>query len=263
MGSKLHRRGPAKVFAGPMLVLALTAAAAYAAVGPVPGHGRERRGEGEPLPATPTPATVRIAAAGSSVVRITEHPPLVSTRTTTRFAVAAVDGTNLSCALDRRAPRPCPGAILYRGLGSGDHLFTVTAKRPGRALARASFAWTVLEPKPFKVSTGPGAIGPLFPGSPPSTIPVVVTNPNEVAITITALTVTASGGPAGCTPADNLALTAPALTSGRLRVPAHGSVSLPTASVAAPTIELRDLDHDQDPCQGANFDLTFSGSGGA
>jgi hypothetical protein len=90
----------------------------------------------------------------------------------------------------------------------------------------------------------------------------VITNPNPVPITVTALRVSAGGGAPGCAPADNLALTAPALAGGKLRVATHGSVSLPTATVAAPTIALLELPVPQDACKGANFDLAFSGSAG-
>jgi hypothetical protein len=88
----------------------------------------------------------------------------------------------------------------------------------------------------------------------------VIFNPNPVPITITSLRVSAGGGAPGCAPADNLALTVPALASGRLRIAAHGSVSLPTGTVAAPTIALIELPVPQDACKNANFALTFSGS---
>ena len=152
--------------------------------------------------------------------------------------------------------------MLYRGVGVGQHTFYVAAVSRQRTLARTSYSWLVLEPKPFTVSPQPEAIGPLYPGAAPSPIPVVISNPNPVPITITSLRVTAGGGAPGCSPADNVTLTAPALAGGKLRIAAHGSVSLPSAAAEAPTIALRELPVPQDACKNANFDLAFSGSAG-
>jgi hypothetical protein len=254
----LHRKRPAaKLAAGLALALALTAAASYAAVRPRAAHGPERHA---PAPTSTSP-TMPIATPGSAALRIQAHPPAISTRSTARFRVAAAGEPTLRCRLDRRAPTECEAAVTYHGVGTGPHTFYVQAQRRGRAFAHASFEWTVLEPKPFTVAPQLDGIGPLYPGSAPSPIPVVLYNPNPIAITVTALRVTATGGPAGCAPAANLSLTAPAL--GKLQIPAHGSVSLPSATVAAPTIALRELGVDQDACKGANFNLAFSGSAGA
>jgi hypothetical protein len=245
----------AKAVAGTALVLMLAAAASYAAV----GHGHERHSPSAPATTPSGP----IVAPGSAALRIQGHPPLISTRSTARFRVEAAGGPILRCRIDKRPPRGCEDSVTYRGLSFGPHSFFVQAVRRGRTVAHAVYGWTVLEPKPFTVSPRLDTIGPLFPGTAPTAIPVVVTNPNPIAITVTALRVSAGGGAAGCDPATNLTLTAPALGTGRLRVPAHGSISLPSATVAAPTIALRELPVNQDACQNAGFELSFSGSAGA
>lgn len=249
----------ARLAAGLALALALTAAVSYAAVRP--GHGHERRRHDPATPATtaPTPLVTPTDAA----LRIPVHPPAISTRTLARFRLVASGEPTLRCRLDKRALQECGTAVTYRKIAVGPHTFYVQAQRRGRTFAHATFAWTVLEPKPFTVEPQLGGIGPLYPGAAPSPIPVVLSNPNPVAITVTALRVSAGGGPSGCDAGANLELTAPALGAGNLQIAAHGSVSLPSATVAAPTIALRELDANQDACKGADFNLSFAGSAGA
>lgn len=251
-----------RIAIGTLLALMLAAAAAYAASSRGGAHGKERH---EPAGKRHEPGTTTdpVATQGSGALRIPGHPAAISTQSTVRFRIEAIGEPALRCRLDKRAAQVCDETpVLYRGIGVGPHIFLVEALRRGRVAARADFSWTVLEPKPFTISPRPDAIGPLYPGDPASPIAVVITNPNPVPITITALKVTATGGAAGCAPADNLSLATPALASGRLRVSARGSVSLPTAKVAAPTIALRELPVNQDACKNASFNLAFSGSAG-
>jgi hypothetical protein len=252
------KRPAARLAAGLALVLALTAAASYAAVRPGAGHGPERHAPGGPATSPPAP----IVAPGTAALRIPRHPPAISTHSTARFRVDAAGEPTLRCRLDQRALKECDVTPTYPGLGIGTHTFYVQAQRGGRVFAHASYSWTILEPKPFTVAPLSG-IGPLYPGAAARAIPVIVSNPNPIAITVTALRVTATGNAAGCDAAANLSLTAPALGGGKLRIAAHDSVSLPSATIAAPTISLRELDVDQDACKGASFDLAFSGDAGA
>jgi hypothetical protein len=259
----LDKKVPAaRIVVGTLLALMLAAAASYATAGHG-GRGKERHEPAgkrhEPAGTTITPVPTQ----GSGALRISGHPPAISTRSTARFRIEVTGEPALRCRLDRRPAQDCEeSAVLYRGLGVGSHTFYVASLRRGRTIARASFSWLVLEPKPFTVSPRPEAVGPLYPGEAPSPIPVTISNPNPVPITVTSLRVTASGGAPGCSSADNVALTAPALDGGKLRIAAHGSVALPSAAVAAPTIALRELPVSQDACKNANFDLAFSGSAG-
>lgn len=253
----------ARIAAGTLLALMLVAAAAYAAAGHG-GRGKERRepaGKRHEPAGTATP-NVPVATQGSGALRISGHPPLISTRSTARFRIDAAGEPKLRCRLDRQPARGCGDAVVYRGVGVGPHTFYVQALRRGRVTARSDFGWTVLEPKPFTVTPRLPNVGPLYPGAEPSSIQVVISNPNPVAIAVTSLRVSASGGAPGCAPAQNLTLTAPALGGGKLRIAAHGSVSLPSATVAAPTIALRELPVPQDACKNASFNLAFSGSAG-
>lgn len=254
----------ARIAIGTVLALLLVAAASYAAAAHV-GRGKERHepaGKRHEPAGTATSPDAPVATQGSGALRIPGHPPAISTQSTARFRVEATGGPMLRCRLDRRPAQTCDETpITFRGVGTGSHTFYVQALRRGRVTARADFGWLVLEPKPFTVAPRE-TVGPLFPGEPASPIPVTISNPNPVPITVTALKVTAGGGAPGCSPAENVVLTAPALASGKLRIAAHGSVSLPSAKVPAPTIALRELPVPQDACQNAKFDLSFSGSAG-
>lgn len=256
----------ARIAIGTLLALMLVAAAAYAAAGRGLGRGKERHeppGKRDEPAGTATSPVTPVTTQGSGALRIPGHPPAISTQSTARFRVEAAGEPTLRCRLDKRPAQTCDDSpVLYHGVGVGPHTFYVQALRGGRVSARDAFSWTVLEPKPFTVSPRPEAVGPLYPGDPASPIPVVISNPNPVPITITSLKVSATGGAPGCAPGDNLELATPVLATGRLRIAAHGSVSLPTAKVAAPTIALRELPIPQDACKSANFSLAFSGSAG-
>ena len=262
-GSHLRRRPAAKLAVGLVVALLVAAAASYAAVRPGSDGGSALDGSMRHAPpAAPVTASAPLAADGSATLSIADHPPAVSTRTTARFRIVAAGEPSLRCRLDGQQPRPCEPNVVYRGLDAGDHTFLVAAQRAGRRTVRADFGWRILEPEPFEIEPRPGSVGPLFPGAEPTPIRVVISNPNSKAITVNSLRVTASGGAPGCDPATNLTLTAPDLGDAQLRIPAHGSLTLPSAGVAAPTIALRELGVNQDACQSAKFDLSFSGSAG-
>lgn len=259
-GSRDRRRPAARLAAGSAIALLVLAAASYAAVRP---GGAMRHGTGGTGGAPVTATTVSIVASGPPGLLIVDHPPVLSTRAAARFRVVAIGQPPLRCRLDRQAPEACNPISLYSQLKPGPHTFVVKARRPGRPPIEASFEWTVLEPKPFTIEAPAADVGPLYPGAAPLPIPVVISNPNPVSITVTSLRVAADGGAPGCDPAANLTLTAPDLAAARLQIPAHDSLSLPGGGVAAPTIALRELDVDQDACQRATFALSFSGSAGA
>jgi hypothetical protein len=127
---------------------------------------------------------------------------------------------------------------------------------PGRA---AHFAWQQVEPKPFSIEPRGTSEG-MLPGDPPQPLPVLVFNPHSAPIEVTSLTVAIAEDPPGCPGDLNFELVpASASPSVPLTVPAGGSVSLPSATVSAPTIALRNLPVNQNACQGARVQLTFSG----
>lgn len=256
-GSHDRRRPAAKLVVGLAVALLALAAASYAAVHPRIGGGRERHVR---PPATAVTVASPVAAAGAVTLSIADHPAALSTRTTARFRVVAAGGPELRCRLDGKRSAPCATNVVYRGLAAGNHTFSVAARKAGRHTIRAAFSWRILEVEPLEVEPWPASVGPLYPGAAPTPIRVVIANPNEVAITVTTLRVAASGGAPGCDPATNLALTAPDLDAVHPRIPANGSLALPSPGIAAPTIALRELGVNQDACRDAKFDLSFSGS---
>jgi hypothetical protein len=147
------------------------------------------------------------------------------------------------------------------GLNSGDHAFTVRALSPqGRPGPAAHYRWSQLEPKELTIEPQVGSLEELMPGAPAQPLPVRIGNPNPVPIEVTSITVTVSPDHPDCPGDPNFAVTASSLTAtAPLTVPAGGAVNLPSSAVSAPTLALRELPIDQNPCQGANVSLFFSG----
>ncbi len=106
-----------------------------------------------------------------------------------------------------------------------------------------------------------GPLYPLSPSGPTTGIPVKFTNLNNVPVTVTTLTITASGYPGSCSPdllisVGNISATHP------VTVPANGSVTLPdpvnAPGVTEPTILMQDSG-DQSTCTGS-FALNYAGT---
>ncbi len=193
---------------------------------------------------------------------ISQHPNKMATSTSAKFAFAA-RGRNLrfQCRLDGRGWKACRPPVVFRGLTTGSHVFSVRAlDGAGRKGAATRFRWRVLEPKDFSIVPQLSGLSALYPGAPPVALPVTVANPHPVPIFVTSLRATPTGNPQGCTSAENLALIESSASSAApLKVPANGSVTLPAPGVSPPAIQLRDLPFNQDACQGVQFPLSFSG----
>jgi hypothetical protein len=119
---------------------------------------------------------------------------------------------------------------------------------------------TTVEGKAFTVAGGTSA--PLAPGL-TRALSLTISNPNDVAISITALTVTVAPGSSksGCDGPTNLLLTQSNLSaSNALSVPAHGQASLPSGSLEAPAVLMKNLPTNQDACKNASFTFDYSGS---
>jgi hypothetical protein len=172
------------------------------------------------------------------------------------------------CRLDNGAWRACSSPHRLSDMAPGGHSFAVRAfnraSRPGPAI---SYSWQQatpparqdqVDPKPFSIELRRQLEG-LYPGHPAQQVPILITNPNPAPIEVTGLTVAIAGDPPDC-PADNFALTqSSASPTAPVTVSAGGSVSLPTATVTAPTISMLNLSINQDACQGADVPLVFSG----
>lgn len=192
---------------------------------------------------------------------IVKHPETVSTSATAIFAFRAKDRTaQFECSLDGRTWSRCAKRTTYRGLGFGEHTFSVRMVRGRRHGRSSSYRWFLLEPKPFSIEPRVAELGDLFPGSGPVSLPVTIVNPNPVPIFVTALGVAVNADLPGCESAANFeALPSSASAAAPVVVPAGGSVELPSAAASAPALGLRELPFNQDACQGAHVPLLFSG----
>jgi hypothetical protein len=178
------------------------------------------------------------------------------------------------CRLDDGSWRSCSSPYRLSALAVGSHALAVRAfNRAGKPGPATSYSWRRAEPgariervgsndqagsKPFSIEIQ-GELEDLYPGYPAQELRVLITNPNAVPIEVTSLSVAIAEDPPDCT-AENFALSpsnASAVTP--VTVPASGSVSLPTATVSAPTISMLNLPVNQDACRGVDVPLVFDG----
>jgi|SRR6478672_1948310 len=161
------------------------------------------------------------------------------------------------CRYDGGGWRTCSSPLRLGAVPAGEHGLAVRAlTRSGRPGTVASYSWRQVDPKPIAISAS-DPIEDLFPGFPPQPLAVTVSNPNDVPVEVTKLTVDLAAAPPSC-PAENFRLTPSTASPGSpLPVPAGGSVTLPSA--AAPKIEMLNLAVNQDACSDARIDLVFEG----
>jgi hypothetical protein len=200
-------------------------------------------------------------------------------RTHARFAFSdSRPGMHFQCSLDRSRFRSCISPTRYRGpLADGKHTFRVRALGSCRRYApsrAASYTWSVYRRRrPRRIPVVPqhagksfsigavGMAGPLYPGAAPQTIGITLNNPTGVSMFVTSLSVTVSSGPIGCDSARNIGLLQSDVSSlAPVEIRAHGSVMLPAQGRSAPTIRLVNLPVNQEACQSAHFQLSFTGS---
>jgi hypothetical protein len=198
---------------------------------------------------------------------IVSKPDATTTARSATFVFGdAEHGARLLCRRDGARFNSCASPQSYASLSLGAHRFEVEAiDAVGNTSSPAGYSWTIAKTvetsgKPFTV-TG-NASGPLAPGV-SRALAVTVTNPNNVSIEVTALTVGVAAGSskAACDGPANLALTQPNVSSANpLVVAANASAALPTGTVGAPSVLMRDLPVNQDACKNATFTFTYSGS---
>lgn len=234
---------------------------------------------------------------------ITQHPadPTLSSSASFRFADLE-PLVSFQCQLDAAGYSPCPhvdssldlavalglgpklglqvtlslglgclptlcavGDMAYSHLGPGRHCFDVEAVDIlGLVSSPAEFCWTI-----NSVSFGISGDVPqlLYPGMPPQSIDLSFTNPNSVAIVVTAVTITVGpamhvgGGPNPACGPENLNVVRS--FSGTVTVPANSTKSLSQLGTPAaqwPQIQMPDLPVNQDACENTTFPLNYAGS---
>jgi hypothetical protein len=200
---------------------------------------------------------------------LTVFPPDPSTDASSHFEwtdATPADVHHYECSKESGSFQPCSTPLTYAAetTNNGQHQFDVRAvDAVGNVSGSASYKWKVdkgsLQEFTMSGSVAPGNL--LYPGGVARPIPVTFHNPNSVAIYVTALTVgiNASSLPALCQ-ASWFQITQSNVSSvNTVTVPAGGSTTLPAGGVTAPTIKMTDSGN-QDACEGATFQLTYSGS---
>jgi|SRR6478609_6051401 len=219
-----------------------------------------------PQSSTPGPAPQPERVQGTVSLpkpKITMHPNKLATSTRAKFSFGVRAGKpRFQCQLDGGPWSVCQSPIAFSKLTIGSHSFSarVIGTR-GRHGSAVRFRWRVLEAMDFSIQPQLGGLGALYPGAPAQALPLAITNPNPVPIFVTSLQVRATADPPGCGSAENLVLSGSSVSSAApIKVPANGSVSVPTPGASAPSIQLRDLPVNQDACQRTQFPLAFSGT---
>jgi|GEM_PF-2026418 len=203
------------------------------------------------------------------VPSITGKPEATTTAKSTAFSfVDGEPGARFLCRRDSGKFSACSSPQSYSSLSLGSHRFEVEAvDAVGNVSAPAGYSWTIVKEiaketpgKPFTVSGN--ATGPLAPGT-TRALAITLSNPNNVAITVTALGASVAPGSskAGCDGPSNLQLTQSNIAEAKaLTIPANGQVTLPSGAISAPQVLMKDLPTNQDTCKGASFTFTYSGS---
>jgi hypothetical protein len=196
--------------------------------------------------------------------RAAENAPAPS-----RGPVEEAKPRRFQCRLDEGPWRLCESPSRLDGLELGEHSFAVRAlarsDRPGPVI---SYSWRRLAepakseeiaPQPFSIEST-GSVEGLIPGDPARALPIAIRNPNPVPIEVTAIAVAIAAEAPSCPAGENFELIpSSASPSTPLTVPGGGTVSLPSPTVTAPAIAMRNLPVNQDSCRGVELELVFSG----
>jgi hypothetical protein len=169
-------------------------------------------------------------------------------------------GATFLCAKDETKFTACTSPKTYETVSQGEHTFYVEARDvAGNVSAPAHYSWSIFT-KTFSID---GKVsGALAPGvSQP--LALTITNPNTKPIIVTSLQVTVAPGStkAGCDGPTNLQVTqSNATSSNTITVPAKGKATVPSGSVSAPQVLMKNLATNQDACKGATFTFNYSGN---
>ncbi len=169
-------------------------------------------------------------------------------------------GVSFLCSRDEAKFASCSSPKEYEAVGQGEHRFQVEARdAAGNVSSATSYAWSVFT-KTFTIEGN--LTGELSPGA-TKPLQLKLLNTNTKALIVTGLQVTVQSGSskAGCDGPTNLQITqSNATSSNTVTIPAKGQITVPSGSVTAPQVLMRDLPTNQDACKGATFTFSYSGS---
>jgi hypothetical protein len=176
-------------------------------------------------------------------------------------------GATFRCQLDGGASPCSGGGAEYENLAVGDHCFNVAAvDGAGNVSAPASLCWTIAIKNTFGISGNASAL--FYPGATPQPLDLVLTNPFNFDIKVTAITVTVqaattkNGNPnPSCNGTQNLNVARPFNGTVTLAKNATKSLSqLGTPPSQYPLVQMPDLPVNQDACQKSTFHMSYSGT---
>jgi hypothetical protein len=172
-------------------------------------------------------------------------------------------GTRFQCSLDGAANASCSSSgVEYKNLAVGSHCFAVSAlDAAGNVSAPNTFCWTITSSTDFVV-TG-GALQPLYPGGAAQSLNLSISNPNNFAIKVTALTATIRSETLNATCSTSVNFTVVHNLLVPAVIPAHSTKSLSDVGIAAsdrPQIRMLETHVNQDSCKSVTLHLVYSGS---
>jgi hypothetical protein len=176
-------------------------------------------------------------------------------------------GVTFRCELDGGASPCSGGGAEYENLAVGDHCFNVAAvDGAGNVSAPASLCWTIAIKNTFGIIGNASAL--FYPGATPQPLDLVLTNPFNFDIKVTAITVTVqaattkNGNPnPSCNGTQNLNVARPFNGTVTLAKNATKSLSqLGTPPSQYPLVQMPDLPVNQDACQKSTFHMSYSGT---
>jgi hypothetical protein len=204
--------------------------------------------------------TIKTSAPPAPVITSGPEPETPSTSATFAFSDSQ-SGVTFLCAKDTGAFTSCASPKTYESVALGVHTFYVEARDgAGNTSSATSYTWNVI--RPFIIEGN--LTGELAPGV-SQALHLTITNPNSSAITLTSVHVAVNPGStkAGCDGPANTEVTQSNLSaSNTLKLAAKGGkVTLPSGTVTAPQVLMKNLATNQDACKGASFTFSYSGSG--
>jgi hypothetical protein len=160
-------------------------------------------------------------------------------------------------------PNPTSGSSTLKidvGTSVTPKTYTVTVQGQatinGTTVTRSTQVTLIVQgSQPFQIS---GTVpNPLYPGAPAQSFSVTLTNPNSFAIHVTSLGVSVTAPNASaCLPSWFKVTLQNATQSSPISVPGNGSVTTPA------TVQMLDVNQNQDVCKGQQLTLSYTGTYG-
>jgi len=217
---------------------------------------------------TSTDNTVTLDTVPPPAPVLTTKPDNPTFNATNTFAWPLSEtGLSFQCSLENGAWFDCPTPYTYFIVTSnyGQHQFAVRAVDAAGNISAATSYTFKYEKKlptsgvPFTIT---GSVSGLSIGV-WKPIAVTISNPNNVTIFVSVLTVTlgTSSHPTTCPSSANVELwQSDVSTANTVAVLAYGTVVLPAQKASAPQIRLMNLSTNQDACKDTTFGLTYTGT---